>query len=127
MSKMTVEEYRELIRPKSNKYGAKKTTIDGKTFDSIKEANRYTSLLLLQRAGVISDLQTQVKYVLIPTQRDENGKLLEKECSYKADFVYKRDGQLIVEDTKSEATKTSEYKIKRKLMLHVHNIRIQEI
>lgn len=125
MSKMTVEEYRELIRPKSNKYGAKKTTIDGKTFDSIKEANRYTSLLLLQRAGVISDLQTQVKYVLIPTQRDAEGKLLEKECSYKADFVYKRDGQLIVEDTKG--FKTPEYNIKRKLMLHVHNIRIQEI
>ena len=69
---MTIEEYRKLIKQtdKSNKYGAKRTTIDGKTFDSTKEANRYTSLLLLQRAGVISDLQTQVKYVLIPTQRD---------------------------------------------------------
>lgn len=122
---MTVEEYRELIRPKGNKYGAKKTTIDGKTFDSIKEANRYTSLLLLQRAGVISNLQTQVKYVLIPTQRDAEGKLLEKECSYKADFVYNRDGQTIVEDTKG--FKTPEYNIKRKLMLHVHGIRITEI
>ena len=126
---MTIEEYRKLIKEtnKKNKYGAKRTTIDGKTFDSTKEANRYTSLLLLQRAGVITDLQTQVKYVLIPTQRDEDGNLLEKECSYKADFVYKRDGQLIVEDTKSKATKTPEYIIKRKLMLYVHNIRIQEI
>ena len=125
---MTIEEYRKLIKESENKYGAKKTTtIDGKTFDSIKEANRYTSLLLLQRAGVISDLQTQVKFVLIPTQRDDDGKLLEKECSYKADFVYKRDGELVVEDTKSKATKTTEYIIKRKLMLHIHNIRIQEI
>lgn len=124
---MTIEEYRKLIKQtdKSNKYGAKRTTIDGKNFDSTKEANRYTSLLLLQRAGVISDLQTQVKYVLIPTQRDEDGNLLEKECSYKADFVYKRDGQLVVEDTKG--FKTPEYIIKRKLMLHIHNIRIQEI
>ena len=125
---MTIEEYRKLIKEtdkKGNKYGAKRTTIDGKTFDSTKEANRYTSLLLLQRAGVISDLKTQVKYVLIPTQRDAEGNLLEKECSYKADFVYKRDGQTIVEDTKG--FKTPEYIIKRKLMLHIHNIRIQEI
>jgi hypothetical protein len=123
---MTIEEYRKLIKEFENKYGAKKTTtIDGKTFDSIKEANRYTSLLLLQRAGVISDLQTQVKFVLIPTQRDAEGKLLEKECSYKADFVYKRDGETVVEDTKG--FKTPEYIIKRKLMLHIHNIRIQEI
>ena len=125
---MTIEEYRKLIKEsdkKGNKYGAKRTTIDGKTFDSTKEANRYTSLLLLQRAGVISDLQTQVKFVLIPTQRDEDGNLLEKECSYKADFVYKRDGQTIVEDTKG--FKTPEYIIKRKLMLHIHNIKIQEI
>jgi hypothetical protein len=123
---MTIEEYRKLIKESENKYGAKKTTtIDGKTFDSIKEANRYTSLLLLQRAGVISDLQTQVKFVLIPTQRDAEGKLLEKECSYKADFVYKRDGETVVEDTKG--FKTPEYIIKRKLMLHIHNIRIQEI
>ena len=124
---MTIEEYRKLIKEsgKGNKYGAKKTTIDGKTFDSVKEANRYTSLLLLSRAGVIIDLQTQVKFVIIPTQRDAEGNLIEKECSYKADFVYKRDGQTIVEDTKG--FKTPEYIIKRKLMLYIHNIRIQEI
>ena len=53
------------------------------------------------------------------------GKLLEKECSYIADFVYIQNGNLVVEDTKG--FRTEAYKIKRKLMLHVHGIRIKEI
>lgn len=52
------------------KYGNRKTTIGGTEFDSLKEARRYQELLLLERAGRITDLQTQVKYVLIPTQRE---------------------------------------------------------
>ena len=106
-----------------NKYRSKKTVIDGITFDSKKEANRYMELKMLEEAGTIQDLQRQVKYVLIPTQRI-NGKLVEKECSYKADFVYKENGETIVEDTKG--FRTSNYKIKRKLMLYVHGIRIRE-
>jgi len=73
----------------------------------------------------ITDLRRQVKYVLIPAQRDENGKLIEREVSYKADFVYEYDGETVVEDTKG--VKTKEYIIKRKLMLYVHGIRIHEI
>ncbi len=53
------------------------------------------------------------------------GNLLEKECSYYADFVYIKDGKTVVEDTKGVRTK--EYRIKRKLMLHVHGISIVEI
>ena len=79
----------------------------------------------MQRAGIIHNLREQVKYVLIPTQRDNSGKLLEKECSYYADFVYEKDGNTIVEDTKGVRTK--EYIIKRKLMLWVHGIRVREV
>jgi hypothetical protein len=79
----------------------------------------------MQRAGLISNLREQVKYVLIPTQRDDQGNLLEKECSYRADFVYDKDGKTIIEDTKG--MRTPEYIIKRKLMLHVHGIIINEI
>lgn len=108
------------------KYHNRKTIVNGHTFDSKKEANRYSELLLLERAGAIHDLRTQVKYVLIPSQRSkETGKIIERECSYKADFVYTEGGETVVEDVKGYRTK--EYIIKRKLMLHVYGIRIREI
>lgn len=108
------------------KYHNRKTIVNGHTFDSKKEANRYSELLLLERAGAIHDLRTQVKYVLIPSQRSkETGKVIERECSYKADFVYTEGGETIVEDVKGFRTK--EYIIKRKLMLYVYGIRIREI
>ena len=108
-----------------SKYNSKKTVVDGQTFDSKKEANRYQELVLLEKAGVIKNLSRQVKFVLIPSQRDESGKVIERECSYKADFVYTDGGETVVEDVKGYRTK--EYIIKRKLMLHVHGIRIREI
>lgn len=121
--------------PKS-KYKAHKTEVDGIEFDSMKEARRYTELKLLERAGEISDLQMQVKFVLIPAQREPDtvgarggihkGKLIEYEAAYVADFVYLDEkGKLVVEDVKG--FRTPEYKLKRKLMLYVHGIRIKEV
>ena len=107
-----------------NKYGSKKTTVEGVTFDSKKEAKRYQELRILEKAGAITDLQRQVKFELIPAQRID-GKVAERRVEYKADFVYTQDGQTIVEDTKGY--KTKDYIIKRKLMLWVHGIRIREI
>lgn len=117
------------------KYGNKKTTVDGITFDSLKEAKRYKELSLMERAGMIQDLQRQVKYILIPAQREPDtvgarggvhkGKLIERECSYVADFVYKEKGQPIVEDTKGMQTK--DYILKRKMMLYFHGIKIKEV
>lgn len=109
------------------KYNNKKITVDGQIFDSKKEANRYKELLLLEKAGEIKDLRTQVKFKLIPAQRDEaTGKVIERECSYKADFVYyEEDGETVVEDVKGFRTK--DYIIKRKLMLYQYGIRIREV
>lgn len=119
------------------KYHNRKVTVDGITFDSVKEANRYKELKVLERAGQVHDLQLQVKFKLIPAQRELNleptatgkpkkGKLLEHEVSYVADFVYKnRYGIQVVEDTKG--VKTKDYIIKRKLMLWIHGIRIKEV
>lgn len=122
---MTIDEFKAMrVAPpatKCSKYGAKKSG----GYDSRKEHHRANELKLMQRAGLISNLREQVKYVLIPTQRDTGGKLLEKECSYYADFVYDRNGVTVVEDTKG--VRTQEYIIKRKLMLHVHGISIVEI
>ena len=109
---------------KTSKWHSKKTKVNGIKFDSMKEANRYSELVLLQRAHKISDLRTQVKFELIPTQRDANGNLIENECYYKADFVYTQNGQTVVEDVKGKPTDV--YIIKRKLMLYRYGIRIKE-
>ncbi|MBO5955668.1 MAG: DUF1064 domain-containing protein [Clostridia bacterium] len=106
------------------KYHSKKTEVDGIKFDSKKEAERYYELRLLEIAGAISDLKIQVKFELIPSQRI-NGKVVERPCTYVADFVYKENGKTIVEDTKGFRTK--DYVIKRKLMLWVHGVKIVEI
>lgn len=108
------------------KYNNKKIIVDGQKFDSKKEANRYKELRLLEKAGAIKDLRMQVKFTLIPAQRDEvTGEVIERECSYKADFVYEEDGKTVVEDVKGFRTK--EYVVKRKLMLWRYGIRIREV
>ena len=126
--------------PNKSKYGAKKQTItnsDGSviTFDSKKEMQRFVELRYMEQAGLISDLQRQVKFVLIPAQREPDtvgkrggiikGRLIEHECAYIADFTYRQDGELVVEDAKG--MKTPEYVIKRKMMLYFHKIRIKEV
>lgn len=129
-------------RVSRNKYNARK--VGG--FDSGKEAKRYQELRLMERAGEIDNLRTQVKFVLIPAQREEStevftrgknkgkhkpGRLLEKEVSYYADFTYHdiNTDREIVEDVKGyrngEAYKL--FVVKRKLMLWRYGIRIREV
>ncbi len=115
-----------------SKYHSEKVTLDGETFDSRREARRWMDLRLLEQAGEIRDLRRQVKYILIPTQREEGdgkkpGKLIEREVAYLADFVYidARTGETIVEDVKG--VRTDAYILKRKLMLWVHGIKITEV
>lgn len=124
------------------KYGNRKVVVDGITFDSKKEAQRYTELKLLEKAGNITGLQLQREFELIPAQREHTneiyekgpnkgrfkpGKLLERKCSYVADFVYwdLENNCMVVEDAKDMRTK--EYIIKRKLMFHIYGIRIKEV
>lgn len=112
---------------KTSKYHNKKITYNGEIFDSKKEYKRYIELSTLQKAGKIRNLERQVKFTLIPAQRDEKKKLLERECSYYADFVYKdtQTDETIVEDTKG--VRTAEYIIKRKLMLFMLDVRVKEV
>ena len=114
------------------KYGTQKTEIDGMKFDSKHEANRWTELKYMERAGLITDLQRQVTFVLIPVQRDYKGKVIERSVKYIADFVYcANDGngwEQVVEDAKSPVTRTNAvYKIKKKLMLSRFGIQIKEV
>jgi Fe2+ transport system protein B len=103
-------------------------TSDGIIHDSQREANRWIELKLLERAGQIKNLNRQVKFILIPKQVEYIGKkvkVLEREVSYIADFVYQENGQTVVEDTKG--MRTRDYIIKRKLMLYIHGIKIREV
>lgn len=126
------------------KYHSKKTVIDGITFDSKKEAERYSELKLLERCGAISNLELQKVYELIPAQYElyerygKNGnrlkdgkKCIEKSCVYKADFVYidNETGQQVVEDVKGYkgGQAYSVFSIKRKLMLERYGIKINEV
>lgn len=111
-----------------NKYHAKKCEWDGEVFDSKKEMNRYKVLKYLARVGEIKNLRRQVKYVLIPSQRID-GKVVERECSYIADYVYEENGETIVEDVKGckKGAGYDVFVLKRKMMLLFHNIRIKEV
>lgn len=99
-----------------NKYGNKKVKVDGHTFDSQREATRYKELKLMERAGVIKDLELQTSFELIPTIRTETETL--RKTVYKADFKYfdvNADHE-VVEDVKG--FKTDVYKLKKKMLLH---------
>lgn len=123
------------------KYGNAKSEVDGEIFDSRKEARRYIELQWLLKAGTIKDLRRQVRFVLVPAQREPDeigprggrklGKLIEKEVAYMADFVYTdtETGETVVEDVKGYkgGGAYAVFSLKRKLMLHVHGIRIREI
>ena len=118
-----------------SKYGAKKVEYNGMVFESKRECRRYKELEILQQIGAISELRTQVKFVLIPAQREPDtvgkrggiikGSLIEREVSYIADFVYLENDKTVVEDAKG--MRTHEYILKRKMMLYFYGIRIKEV
>lgn len=119
-----------------NKYHAKKAECYyGHVHDSKKEAERCNELHMMQAHGMISDLEIQKKFLLIPQQREpdgvtatgkpKKGKVLEREVNYIADFVYVENGLTVVEDTKG--MRLADYILKRKLMLFKYGIHIREI
>lgn len=128
--------WRNYSKVSGNKYHNKKVSLDGMIFDSKKEMYRWIQLKLLEKSGKISGLERQKKFVLIPAQYEpdiigkrggkKKGKLIERECSYYADFYYWDEDkkQYVIEDTKG--MKTPDYIIKRKLMLW-NGYRITEV
>ena len=110
---------------KKGKYGNRKVEIDGITFDSEKEGDRYCRLKMLEKAGIISDLTLQKHFVLAPSVYINGRK--KPELKYIADFVYLQGAPIreaIVEDCKG--FRDALYKAKRHLMKSVHNIDILE-
>lgn len=111
------------------KYNNKKHEMDGITFDSKKEAARYKELKLRQDVGLITELQLQKKFQLIPAQRDPDTGKVVRAVHYIADFVYREDGRLVVEDVKGyRGGKAYDvFKIKAKLMLYGYGIKVREV
>lgn len=125
---------------RGNKYGAKKVKIDAQTFDSEKEGKRYAFLKLMERAGEISNLQTHVRYEILPkVEHTETVQLKTKTkvvaitdqraVFYTADFVYTntKTGEEIVEDvkgSKSTITKDAELRFKMFFFRYHKKVRI---
>lgn len=132
---------RHIANSTKNKYHNHKITNQFGTFDSQAEFSRYIFLLNREKDGEISNLRRQVEYELIPpqyktiiehkkTKDKEVQKLVERECCYRADFVYERDGKEVVEDVKGGGdgrftTETPDFKIKKKLLLWRYGIEIK--
>ena len=125
--------------PQRSKYGAKKTVVNGETFDSQREADRWQTLQTLQRKGLISDLHRQVKFEIIQEHREpdtigpmggvKKGKIIERARYYVADFTYYRlymgkKPVFVVEDCKG--FRTDVYRLKKALMLDRYGIIIKE-
>ena len=107
-------ELREHAGKKPSKYHNEKVTVDGITFDSQKEANRYQELLLEKLAGIVLEIELQPKFVLQEGYRDPRTLKWVRPIVYIADFrVTYADGRVVVIDTKGFRTK--EYRLKKKL------------
>jgi len=124
--KITASDYLNALgsRQKKNKYGAKKTTVDGITFDSKKESKRWGELKLLERSGDIADLRRQVPIEL----QGRDGPILTptgRQATYRADFVYfdRKLGVEVIEDSKGD--KPKDYLLK-KAILAAMNVEILE-
>lgn len=102
-----------------SKYHAKKTTVDGITFDSKKEAERYCELKLLEKAGEITHLTLQPVFELQPKFK-KNGKMI-RAITYTADFMYCEEasgGGVVVEDVKG--MRTQQFELRRKMFEYVN-------
>lgn len=102
------------------KYGNTKVVIGDECFDSKLEYHRFMQLKILEKAKLIKSLKRQVRYVLI--DKSKHG----QEIAYIADFEYIENGKKVVEDTKSEATKTPLYRLKKRLLAERYGIEIKE-
>jgi hypothetical protein len=115
LSIQTIED----VSPSPSKMHNIRTQVDGITFDSLDEAARYGELKIEEKAGLVTDLQVHKTFRFVV-----NGVHV---CDYESDFTYRRDGSFVVEDVKSPGTITYAYRIKKKLMLAIHGIQIQEV
>lgn len=103
---------------------ARRCDIHGRWFASMKEGKRYLELKMLERSGDIADLRCQVEYDLTVISIIDH----RPHCvgHWTADFTYHRAGQIVVEDTKSKATRTQTYRLRKKMFQAIYGLQILE-
>lgn len=106
---------------KKSKYSSAKTDVDGVRFDSKKEAEFYAELKLREKAGEISHLRLQPRYMLQEAFKLEGKRY--REMEYVADFEYIENGETVVVDVKG--FRTAVYIIKRKLFLYRYGDKVK--
>lgn len=104
---------------RTSKYSAIKSTRDGQTFASRAEARRYDLLKRRVEQGEISDLTCHPSWEL-----EANGVRIGR---YTADFSYTQNGALVVEDVKSAPTRTTDYRLRVKLLFALHGVSVIEV
>ena len=120
----TVAAQRE--RSAKRKYNNQPTERNGIKFDSRKEAKRYEELMFLRQAGEIDNLKLQPQFTLQESYMTPEGERI-RAIRYVADFSYTQGSQMVVEDVKSKATATAQYKMKKKLMQERFGISVKEV
>lgn len=121
---LTSKQFRDMTKPRANKYGAKKVRIDGHTFDSAREARRYADLKQMQDLGFIEALELQPKFPIIIDDKQlyhDNG----RKVIVTLDFRYKQDGKVIVEDAKG--AKPRDWSLKKTLVQAIYGIKVVEV
>ncbi len=119
--------FKDYGKKNTGKVNHERVIVGGITFDSRAEADRYTILRVMEKTGKISQLQCHPRWEVIPAQKITGHRSFQA-AHYTADFSYIKDGQLIVEDVKSEYTREDEaYKLRRKLMYLMHGIYVTEV
>ena len=123
-----VKNARRSRAPRTAKYKNQKIEYDGLKFDSKKESERYETLRDMQKKGEISELKCQVKFILADGVKFVHERKRKTALRYSADFTYTQNGALVVEDVKSDYTRSlPAYRIKKHLMMSVHGIEITEV
>ena len=121
--KTLAEQRRKSTKKKFNNVPTKR---NGIKFDSKKEAGRYDELMALLRAGEIDNLKLQPQFTLQESYMTEEGERV-RAIRYVADFSYTQGGEFVVEDVKSKATATAQYKMKKKMMREKFGISVKEV
>lgn len=127
---MSALQFRAMAMPKRNKYGNKAVMVDGKRFDSMREARRYGELRGWLDVGKIRDLTRQPVFILAPSVKIEGEAKKRPAVRYRADFAYTdaRTGKYCVEDVKSTPTAMSkEFRRVQHLMQSVHGISVRVV
>lgn len=133
--------WNKLIGKRRSKYGNKQVVYEGAKFDSKKELARYLFLKEAEAKGLISNLQRQVKFELLPAVREEyvehlktkdvvRSRVVQQAVYYRCDFAYVKNGEQVIEDVKAAPKSTAldkSYTLKKKMMKSLKGITIKEV